>query len=218
MEIGVWKGAWSLGVLENVADSRVLGIDPYPGNTGHEIRSILEGRVSDAGVGGRFRLVESLATATSILGHEAPVLIHIDGEHTEVGAGKDLEWAGQSLSPDGLIVVDDYVHIWFPGIASAMHAFLRAADFRIVLVTENKAYLCRTSRHDEWYTRLEASLGNQSTVPWFHYFGEGGTPRYIQVPDVLGSRVLLALGEADVLPAEHHRMDGPEAAGPTVEH
>lgn len=218
VEIGVWKGAWSLGVLENVANSRMLGVDPYPGKTGHEIRSILEMRVAAAKLGERFRLVESLAAATSVLVGEEPVLIHIDGEHTELGAGKDLEWASQVLAPGGVIVVDDYVHIWFPGIASAMHSFLRAADFRIVLVTENKAYLCRESQHAKWYARLEASLGNQSSVLWFRHFGEGGTPRYIQVPDVLGSPVLLVLGEADVLPAEHHRVDGPEAAGPTVEH
>lgn len=154
VEIGVWKGAWSLGVLENVAGSAVLGVDPYPGISGHKIRSILEERVSVTRVGKRFNLVSGLAMATSCLAGAKPVLVHIDGEHTEAGVGADLSWARQALAPDGIIVVDDYIHSWFPGIASAMHAFLRAEDFRIVLVTESKAYLCHASRHAEWYSRL----------------------------------------------------------------
>jgi hypothetical protein len=203
VEIGVWKGAWSLGILENVPDATVLGVDPYPGLQGPEIRGILESRISAAGLADRFRLFPSLPAAASHVHPVEPVLIHVDGEHTEAGAEADLHWSGQIIAPDGLIIVDDYVHIWFPGIASAMHAFLRSADFRIVLVTENKAYLCRASHHQEWHAKLTLLLSSQSAMTWFNYFGEGGKPLYIQAPDVLGHPVLLVLGDADVLPVGH---------------
>jgi hypothetical protein len=203
VEIGVWKGAWSLGILENVPAATVLGVDPYPGLQGPEIRGILESRISAVGLAGRFRLFPGLPDAESHVHPVEPVLIHIDGEHTEAGAEVDLHWSGKIIAPDGLIIVDDYAHIWFPGIASAMHAFLRSADFRIVLVTENKAYLCRASHHQEWHAKLTQLLLAQSAVKWFNHHLEGGTPRYVQAPDVLGDPVLLALGDADVLPVGH---------------
>jgi hypothetical protein len=203
IEIGVWKGAWSLGILENAPASTVLGVDPYPGIAGPEIRGVLQSRISAAELADRFHLFPSLPDAASHVHPVEPVLIHVDGEHTEVGAGADLDWSGRIIAPDGLIVVDDYSHIWFPGIASAMHAFLRSANFRIVLVTENKAYLCRASHHQEWHAKLTQLLSAQSAVKWFNYFREDGAPSYIQAPDVLGRPVLLVLGDADVLPVRH---------------
>lgn len=200
VEIGVWKGAWSLGIAENVPKAVVLGVDPYPGLQGPEIRAVLDSRISATGLADRFRLFPSLADAASHVHPVTPVLIHVDGEHTEAGADADLQWSGQIIARDGLIIVDDYRHVWFPGISSAMHAFLGSANFRIVLVTENKAYLCRASHHSEWHAKLTQLLSTQSAVQWFNYLGEGGTPTYIQAPDVLGQSVLLVLGDADVLP------------------
>ena len=202
VEIGVWKGAWSLGILQNVDGSTVVGIDPYPGTAGHEVRALMLQRMASAAVGDRFRLVEDRRAAEPLLGAGRPALIHVDGEHTESATRSDLEWAAQVLAPDGIIVVDDHRHAWFPGIPSAMYGFLREHDFRTFLTTENKAYLCRSGSHADRYERSERLLAGQTDIQWSHHWGEGGEVRYVQVPDVLGCPVLLLIGSADVLPKD----------------
>jgi hypothetical protein len=202
VEIGVWKGAWSVGILKNVPESSVLGVDPYAWPSGHEIRSILESRIASAGVTGRFRLVRSLSDASHELGLDRPAIVHVDGDHTETGARADLEWAGQVVAADGLVIVDDYSHPWFPGVASAMYGFLGSAEFRIVLMTEKKAYLSRTAAHPDWSAALQDMLANQSRVPWSAPFREPW--KSPQAPEVLGSPVLLALGKAEVISSRRH--------------
>lgn len=92
-----------------------------------------------------------------------------------------------------------------------MHAFLRAKDFRMVLATENKAYLCRRQDHGAWFRRLERVLGDGREVSWSHHYGERtGGISYVQRPDVLDHPVLLAIGESDVLSRGYRAARSPD--------
>lgn len=224
VEIGVWKGAWSLGLLENVPGSRITGVDPYPSPGGAAIRAVLEGRVAAADLGERFHLASSLEEAAERTDDRGASLIHVDGMHTEAAASRDLAWSSGQLARGGVIVVDDFRHPWFPGVGAAMHRFLIEESFRIVLVTDQKAYICREADHPDWYTRLEELLTEQDGLTWARHFREGDPSLgYVQVPDVLGRPVLLALGRADVLPSGHpvpgrQRGDSPRRPRDLVRH
>lgn len=200
IEVGVWKGAWSIGVLLNVDGSSIIGVDPFPGPSGPGTEAQLREFVAISGVGQRFSLVRSTAEAEALTPTRAPTLIHVDGEHTESSATLDLEWAGRVLAPDGIIVVDDYRHVWFPGVSSAVYGFIRSSPFRMVLATENKAYLCREEAHADWYHWLEKTLHGQRLLEWARHYGEADSTPYIQVPDVLSHRVIMVVGASDVLP------------------
>lgn len=214
VEIGVWKGAWALGILENCRTASVVGVDPYPGPGGPSVRAELERRVTELGVGSRFQLTPSRDAAATVLAEGSVPLIHVDGLHTEAAVAGDLRWAGGMLSSGGVIVVDDYRHPWFPGISSAMHSFLGSDGFRMVLTTEHKAYLCRAEDHAAWTRVLEELLGEGSEIAWSRHLGErDGSAGYVQAPDVRGHGVLLALGDSDVRPA---RSEAPGAAADRV--
>ena len=59
--------------------------------------------------------------------------IHIDGGHTAEQVYADLETAERSLDPRGVVVVDDYGHLHWPGVAEGTDAFMNDnADFRIL--------------------------------------------------------------------------------------
>jgi len=200
IEIGVWRGGWSIGVLENVDTSSVIGVDPYPSPSSEMARAALLDRLDRTGTAARFHLVPSRTEAEAFVRRGEAALVHVDGLHTETGAGADLEWAGRMIGEDGIIVVDDYLHAWFPGISSAMHAFLREQDYRMVLATENKAYLCRRIAHARWYRELTQMLEGNPDIEWARHADEAWPVGYLEVPDVLGASILMALGRADVLP------------------
>lgn len=200
VEIGVFRGAWSVGVLRNVDGVSIVGVDPFPGEGGDEIRADLEARIALNGLGDRFSLVTTRGDADVRIEPGSVALIHVDGEHTEAAVDADLRWCDRMLSDDGVVVMDDYLHPWFPGISSAMHEFLRAHRFRMLMATEQKAYLCRSGAHGRLLAQVEDRLRRQTEVPWSRHFLEGEEPGYVQRPDVLGAPVLLLLGYADVLP------------------
>lgn len=190
LEIGVWKGAWSSVVLANVSDARVHGVDPYPGSIG-EVRRTMEQRLRDLGVDDRFVLTADLA---SLPPNQHFDLIHIDGEHSEVAVWSDLAFARDHLAPGGIIILDDWSATVFPGIASALFRFLEPNDFRIFLVSANKAYVTRrsdSSAYSDWLLEHASRLQFSRLL---RHFGDGDAEAhaYRQASDVLGQPVLIA--------------------------
>lgn len=190
LEIGVWRGAWSSVVLVNVPDARVHGVDPYPGSLS-EVRRTMQQRLSDLGVEDRFVLSPDLSSLTS---QEHFDVIHVDGEHSEAKVWSDLTFARDHLGPGGIIIVDDYRHPDFPGIASALFRFLETNDLRIFLVTPYKAYLASTSDASAYHAALLTNAPNLRHANLRRHFGDGDPEPevYRQASDVLGQPVLLA--------------------------
>jgi predicted O-methyltransferase YrrM len=156
LEIGVWKGAWSLTVAGNVGNAALFGVDPYPGGEpAQQARARTLDDFTRNGWSDRFRLVESWE---QLLAHpQRPDrfdLIHVDGLHTEAACDRDLDEADRVLAEDGVIAVDDYRLLIFPSVGSSLYRFLERRGYRIFMVTEQKAYLARTEHADDWYQRL----------------------------------------------------------------
>lgn len=188
VEIGVWKGAWSSVVLMNLNDIEVKGVDPYPGY--ESIRRQMLARFEDLGVNERFTLVSN---PDDLPKDETYSMIHIDGEHSEQAVETELRWAVEHLADGGIVVVDDFRHQWFPGIASALFRFLGQGLLKMFTVSGNKAYLARTGDADEYYNHLQEKFAGSKEIPvWTHYRQwDGEEVNYIQSPNVCGQRVLI---------------------------
>ena len=187
LEIGVWKGGWTSAILMNVLDIRCDGVDPYPG--GDDIRELLVDRLRALNLLDRFSLVSALA---DLPGDARYSMVHIDGEHTERSAMKDLAFAIDHPTDDGIVVVDDYRNFWFPGVASALYRFLDDRQMAMFTVTGQKAYLARPSHADRYYEFVRNAVSVSVDLPvWTHWGQWDDRRRYEQSPDVCGQRVLL---------------------------
>lgn len=194
LEIGVWKGAWLLQLVAMQADVVGVGVDPYPGSPG--MREQVLDLAAAKGIEDRTILVPALQGVCARLcttdAHHSFALSHIDGLHVEQQVELDLRYAARHSAPDGVIIVDDYLHPAYPGIASAMYRFLADRQFAMFLTTGNKAYVCRADAHGAWHSATERIL-DESGLVWMRYKGEHATVRYVQRPDVAGFEVLLCL-------------------------
>lgn len=78
--------------------------------------------------------------------------IHIDGEHSAAAATADLDTAHLLLAPNGVVVLDDILHPWYPQLTAALFRYLtdHPGRFSLFMLGFGKAYLCR-HRLGAWY-------------------------------------------------------------------
>ena len=80
-------------------------------------------------------------------------LIHVDAGHTYGPVSKDLQSAISMIQDNGIIILDDYRNIIFPGMWLAFANFLLNNNASVLFATETKAYLVKTE-HLETYKSL----------------------------------------------------------------
>jgi hypothetical protein len=201
LEIGVWEGSWLMHVARNLCLDFVTGIDPYPGL--EEKRQATLKRF--AGAGPQIALHPSWQELPAASRFN---LIHVDGEHSESAAYEDLVQSAAHLDPLGLIIVDDWMQPAFPGVNSAVHSFLRDRGFRVVLMTEWKVYVTRSSDVAWWRERLDARLRDQGAIS--HSLDEGaGLGTYGESRRILGEDVIVCLGK----PRQNLKPEGSVSLG-----
>lgn len=174
LEVGVYKGAWILSLSKNVATfERLVGIDPYPDD--HQaLRHELPKRVMALGLTEKFTHYDSWETMADGEASEGSPngfnVIHVDGDHTFAGAALDLSYVNTWLLPGGVVIVDDFYNLYYPGIASATYKFLESKGFALFGLSKNKAYACRLEDQVTWFRRLATALDDSplgySIVDW----------------------------------------------------
>jgi len=196
-EIGVWHGAWSEVILSNSAEIEVLGVDPYPGNDtlGGRVQSRLKSRFPSQGErGSRYVHFNTTDVLTVHLEDQGKTLdlIHIDGEHSQLAAESDLAFAKRFMARNAVLVVDDYRHPYFPGVAAALYQELVCGDLAPFLFTFNKAYLCKAEDHLQYKGVITDFLSERDLVVETGYFGS-----YKQSPAVFGSEAALVVNASN---------------------
>ena len=85
--------------------------------------------------------------------------IHCDTSHSYFDTSADLTISKNILSKEGIIAVDDFCNLDYPGVLPSVYSFLikNRKKFRLFLVTQQKAYICRTEMFNE-YSKL-CSIG-----------------------------------------------------------
>ncbi len=185
--MGLWEGGWSLHVAKNIGASTVTAIDPYPGLDC--VRTVTKERFESSGI------ALDLFNDWSELGARGEFdLVHIDGEHSEEAALRDLHESAERLATGGIIIVDDWLQPAFIGVNSAVHRFCAKADYRVIATTEWKAYLASAATTDVWREDLVSELERAGSIPYETKSGEG-LGAYSEARTVLGSAVIVALGK-----------------------
>ena len=151
-EIGVYKGGWLLTLLRNLPHWKALGVDPYPNLP--EIKKTFLHYLEFDGFSDRVELVENY----DFIQEKEFNMIHIDGEHSESAVLKDLAWAEQNMSKQGVIVVDDIWHPLFPGIASAVMKVVHNGSLVPFLITRNKIYITFEENYQNAFSLAKKSL------------------------------------------------------------
>jgi SAM-dependent methyltransferase len=191
LEIGVWKAGWSTVLLMNNPSVQVTGLDPYPAAA--KTRELAISRIRRLGLFERFSLHDEWNEIPSGLKFD---LIHIDGKHTEPQVQEDLSQSASRLREDGVIVVDDFRHPYFPGVASALFKFVWDTDMRIFLTSSSKAYLARGDHAANLFDKLIENRDDFEHCELFRNHDElSQNSRYVQETSVRGQPVLLAVSK-----------------------
>ncbi|MEW2085879.1 class I SAM-dependent methyltransferase [Streptomyces sp. NPDC005283] len=70
-------------------------------------------------------------------------VIIVDGDHSEAGVRADLEWVEHIVAPGGIVVLDDYGDVAWPGVQDALdkHLALGTSRLRMLGRVATSAYL-----------------------------------------------------------------------------
>jgi len=86
-------------------------------------------------------------------------LIHCDTSHTFADTRKELELSRKMLGKYGVIVVDDFTNLHYPGVLPAVYEFLLSrTDFSLFMVTNEKAYICKSRQIELYQTFVSTKL------------------------------------------------------------
>jgi predicted O-methyltransferase YrrM len=88
--------------------------------------------------------------------------ISIDAEHTREAVHRDLGYANQLLSRDGIIAMDDFFQPAYPQITAAVYEFLErhAGELTMIMCGFNKAYLCRPRAAQQYLDFIRDHMGH----------------------------------------------------------
>lgn len=152
LEVGVYKGGWSLCMVENVKSINIFCVDPFPG-----IDNIRVEFLEAASLHKNLTHYESIDQLKHTIGEKMDV-IHLDGEHTELAVSRDLEILLPMLSSDGVMIIDDIFYQDFPGVAFSTYNFIAKFKLAPFLVSSSKIYLTHPSTYDYWYRKIKTKL------------------------------------------------------------
>jgi len=176
LEVGVLTGSWSLNLLRNFSKVVGFGVDPYPNLSSIKDQFLLDVLNYD------YKLYPDLALLPDLCRRIS--MIHIDGLHTQEAVLHDLEYSLPMLSDDGILIIDDYLHPYFPGVAAALYDSIPKFKLAPFLNTGAKSYLCRSHHYLKYFHLTEKIFSAQSEIPWCHHWGEGVSNAYISTPSV----------------------------------
>lgn len=158
LEVGVWKGGSALLLGKSIGNAnKVLYLaDTFAGvvNSGVHDSTYINGEHADADVedvkvflGANlvipFKvLVGNFPTATGHLVSEKLALVHIDVDVYESGK-QILEWCTPRMSPDGVIIFDDYGFLSTNGITKLVDEITNRGEFLVIYNLNGHAILVK---------------------------------------------------------------------------
>ncbi|CAN5549367.1 hypothetical protein BH10PSE5_BH10PSE5_02640 [soil metagenome] len=132
VEIGTYYGKTFVGMaLAAGPQDRIIGVDVFPDDTAEVLVSHLN-RVVPAGTVANVRFAKTdsrtvTPEAWAGLLEQPARFVHIDGDHAYEAVFNDIQLAASFLVEGGIVVIDDYLHDWFPDVTEGIIDGLRAA-------------------------------------------------------------------------------------------
>ena len=86
--------------------------------------------------------------------------LSIDAGHTHQHAFNDLQLAQEVLAPGGIIALDDYMSVHWPGVTEGFYRFMHAANRRLkpFVYFQNKLFLTTVSECGIWRQELATEI------------------------------------------------------------
>lgn len=142
-EIGIYHGKTFVGLaLALRDDEHAVGVDLFT-DRGEDFEQRLRENYRKVGVpDSKVRLYRGPSSDFGVPQWRAFLrgparFIHIDGEHTRKAAYQDLNLAFSTLAPNGIILVDDVFHPWFPDVTLGVLDFLsQERDLAVVAIID----------------------------------------------------------------------------------
>lgn len=122
---------------------------------------------------GFFRIVQRDTTSFSstevadLLGKQGVKFFSIDAGHTIQHACNDLHLVQEVLAPGGIVALDDYMSVHWPGVTEGFYRFMNFQNRRLkpFLYFQNKLFLTTVSEQHSWLkqfrTAIEAICGEE---------------------------------------------------------
>jgi len=102
-----------------------------------------------------------------LFGKEGVKFLSIDAGHTILHACNDLSLAQEVLVPGGIIALDDYMSVHWPGVTEGFYRFMQSQNRRLkpFLYFQNKLFLTTVSEHaaclNQFRSAIEASCSEE---------------------------------------------------------
>jgi hypothetical protein len=155
-------------------DNQHLNVD-YSGGEGRGSLAIFLSHIETLMPSQRryFRIVQrdtmsfSASEIVDLFGKNGVKFFSIDAGHTVHHASNDLSLAQEVLAAGGVIALDDYMSVHWPGVTEGFYRFMHAQNRRLkpFLYFQNKLFLTTLSEHDavlrQFRTGIEAICGNE---------------------------------------------------------
>jgi hypothetical protein len=120
-----------------------------------------------------FRIVQrdtlsfSTAEVADLFGKKGVKCFSIDAGHTIQHTFNDLYLAQEVLVPSGIVALDDYISVHWPGVTEGFYRFISSGNRRLkpFLYVQNKLFLTTVSEHglflQQFRTAIEAICGDE---------------------------------------------------------
>jgi hypothetical protein len=155
----------------DVFDEQRLNVDQSGRGSLAMFRSHLEMFV--AAERGCFRVVQrdtmnfSAVELAGLFGQKGVKFFSIDAGHTILHACNDLHLAQEVLAPGGIVALDDYMSVHWPGVTEGFYRFMYSQNRRLkpFLYFQNKLFLTTVSEHvaclQQFSAGIEAICGDE---------------------------------------------------------
>src|SRR5207302_2146912 len=113
-----------------------------------------------------FRIVQrdtlsfSTFEAITLFGEHGVKFLSIDAGHTIQHACNDLHLAQEVLAPGGIVALDDYMSVHWPGVTEGFYRFINSGNRRLkpFLYFQNKLFLTTVSEHAACLQQFRAAM------------------------------------------------------------
>jgi hypothetical protein len=188
VEIGVWRGdTFALLAAASLESENTIAID-IGDNWLKSSSETARDKCREVGVAPRIRAIQGSSCNPIMaqllfkaVGDKGIRFAHIDGEHSRELVLSDARLLESAMAPYGLICFDDCFSLASPGVAQAFFQFSSETEWKPILFTPNKAYLCH-QRYIKQYRNfiigvvetLETSRSITASVSSSSYYPDDG--------------------------------------------
>jgi len=148
----------------DVFDNQNLNVD----HSGHGSLAVFLSHVETLMASQRrfFRVVQRDTTSLSavelieLFGKKGVKFFSIDAGHTGLHTRNDLQLVQEVLVPGGIVALDDYMSVHWPGVTEGFYRFMDSSNRRLkpFLYFQNKLFLTTVSEHGSFLQQFRTAI------------------------------------------------------------